>query len=147
MHELLEASGRDGWKAPDLGEIEAALVRHGAERGRAGEAAELVGNWLASSFLAELIEAGASFRSDIGFRLALEGDTLLRGTIDLLAEVEGEPPVVIDFKTDRTLPQDGRLPEAYEIQRDLYAAAIAAARSAEAVRTAYVFLRLSLIHI
>ncbi len=141
MHELLEASGREGWRPPGPEEITAALTRQGADTGRAAEAEELVGNWLGSDFLAGLVEAGATFRSELGFRLGLEGDTLLRGTIDLLAEVEGEAPVVIDFKTDRSLPRGGQLPEAYEIQRDLYAAAIAAARGAENVRTAYVFLR------
>jgi ATP-dependent exoDNAse (exonuclease V) beta subunit len=144
VHELLEAAALAGWRHPDPGSVEAALVRQGAEPGRVGEATDLLERWLASELLGGLREEGAKLRPELGFRLDLGGGTLLRGTIDLLAEspdgADGVP-TVIDYKTDRSLPAGGSLPPAYEIQRDLYACAIATARGAEAVRTAYVFLR------
>ncbi len=141
VHELLEASALAGWQAPGEDAVIAALVRQGADPGRAGEAGELLERWLASSFLAGLRADGATLRPELGFRLDLGGGTLLRGTIDLLAEGGEGVPTVIDYKTDRSLPEGGSLPEAYGIQRDLYACAIADARGAATVRTAYVFLR------
>ncbi len=141
VHEMLEASALSGWRAPGEAAVVAALVRQGADPKRAGEAAELLERWLESSLLAGLRDAGAKLRPELGFRLDLGGGTLLRGTIDLLAEDGDGTPTVVDYKTDRALPAGGSLPDAYLIQRDLYACAIADARGAETVRTAYVFLR------
>jgi hypothetical protein len=66
---------------------------------------------------------------------------VLRGSLDLLVEREGAPPLVVDYKTDRldgTAPADraGR----YETQRSIYALATAQALGAEEVEVAYVFL-------
>ena len=68
-------------------------------------------------------------------------DTVLRGSIDLLVEGEGKPPLIIDYKTDRV---DGspvtELARRYEIQQSIYALAVAEAREVEEVEIAYVFL-------
>jgi ATP-dependent helicase/nuclease subunit A len=138
MHELLEESALGGWSAPSPGSVESALSRHGVDSGeRAEDAAALVDGWLASPLLAELRDATP--RPELGFRLALAEGTMLRGTIDLL--VDGDIPLILDYKTDRRVPAGDDLPAAYSIQRDLYACAVADAKGAERVRTAYVFLR------
>ena len=51
-------------------------------------------------------------------------------------------PTIVDYKTD-SIPDGGlgRLEEAYELQRSLYAAAVAEATGAETIRSAYVFLQ------
>jgi ATP-dependent helicase/nuclease subunit A len=59
----------------------------------------------------------------------------------LLVEREGAPPLVIDYKTDRL---DGANPTEraahYEVQRSIYALAVAEAFGVEEVEVAYVFL-------
>jgi hypothetical protein len=69
------------------------------------------------------------------------GGTVLRGSIDLLVEREGAAPLVIDYKTDRL---DGANPAEraahYDVQRSIYALAVAEALGAEEVEVAYVFL-------
>jgi hypothetical protein len=69
------------------------------------------------------------------------GDTVLRGSIDLLVEREGAPPLVVDYKTDRL---GGASPseraERYEVQRSIYALAVAEALDVPEVEVAYVFL-------
>lgn len=66
---------------------------------------------------------------------------MLRGSIDLLVEREGAPPLVIDYKTDRL---NGAEPveraDHYEVQRSIYALAVAEALGCEEVEVAYVFL-------
>ena len=67
------------------------------------------------------------------------GGTLVRGSIDLLAERPDGSVAVVDYKTDRLGDRDpvdaaGR----YRVQRDLYA--LAAAARGTPVETAYVFL-------
>jgi hypothetical protein len=69
------------------------------------------------------------------------GGSVLRGQMDLLAEPLGEPPTVVDYKTDRLDGTDpGEHAAGYELQRDLYAVAAAQATGSEQVRVAYVFL-------
>ena len=67
--------------------------------------------------------------------------TVLRGSIDLLVEADGAPPLIVDYKTDRL---DGAEPAElagrYEIQQAIYALAVAEARGAPEVEVAYVFL-------
>jgi hypothetical protein len=69
------------------------------------------------------------------------GGTVLRGSIDLLVEEDGRPPLVLDYKTDRL---DGAGPAEragrYEVQRTIYALAVADSRGAAEVEVAYVFL-------
>jgi hypothetical protein len=66
---------------------------------------------------------------------------VLRGSIDLLVERAGAAPLVIDYKTDRL---GGETPAErarhYEVQRSIYALAVAAALGADRVEVSYVFL-------
>ena len=72
--------------------------------------------------------------------MQLAGRTI-RGSIDLLAEEDGRPPLIVDYKTDRLGEGNAAAKaEEYETQRDLYALAVAEATGAEAVEVAYVFL-------
>jgi PD-(D/E)XK nuclease superfamily len=69
------------------------------------------------------------------------GDTVLRGSIDLLVERDGGPPLVIDYKTDRLAGADPAERAAhYGVQRSIYALAVAEALGVEEVEVAYVFL-------
>ena len=68
-------------------------------------------------------------------------DTVLRGSVDLLVERNGEPPLIVDYKTDRV--GDANLADVvgrYEIQQAIYALAVAEAREVGEVELAYVFL-------
>src|SRR5258708_1927413 len=80
----------------------------------------------AGSALRERIGAGAArARAEVPILLGV-GGTVLRGSIDLLVERDGAPPLVVDYKTDRL---EGSRPEEhaarYEIQRSIYALAVA----------------------
>jgi hypothetical protein len=69
------------------------------------------------------------------------GGTVLRGSIDLLVEREGAPPLVVDYKTDRLAGADpAERAGHYDVQRSIYALAVAEALGAEEVEVAYVFL-------
>ena len=141
VHGLLELSARRGWQRPTSVELDAALAAEGADPDAAGRGRSLIEAWLDGPLLAELREAGASFRPEVPFRVELGSDTVLRGTIDLIAQVPGRAPLVIDYKTDSSAPGAGaELGESYRIQRDLYAHAVAEATGAETVASAYVFL-------
>ena len=68
-------------------------------------------------------------------------DTVLRGSIDLLVERDGKPPLIVDYKTDRVDGTDvATLAARYEIQQAIYALAVAEARGVSEVELAYVFL-------
>jgi ATP-dependent exoDNAse (exonuclease V) beta subunit len=79
-------------------------------------------------------------RAEVPLLVEVAG-TVLRGSIDLLVEADGSPPLIVDYKTDRV---DDREPveliERYEIQQAIYALAVAEARNAGEVELAYVFL-------
>jgi hypothetical protein len=125
VHELLEWSHANEWREPAGEEELLAPVRA----------------WLGSDFLRERVRApGASSRAEVPLLLRVAGATL-RGSIDLLVEREGEPPLVIDYKTDRLGGAEPTERAAkYATQRALYALAVAEARSASALEVAYVFL-------
>ena len=93
-------------------------------------------------FSPSFAKAGPGSRPEVPFRLGLGERTVIRGTIDLLVERPGMPPLFVDYKTDRIeAGADPALPEAYELQRLLYAAAIAESTCAERVESAYCFLQ------
>jgi hypothetical protein len=141
VHGLLEWSARNGWAVPDHERLTAALSAEGAQPAAADAAGALVSAWLDSELLAELRAAGASFRPEVAFRVRL-GETVLRGSIDLLASIPGEPPLVIDYKTDSQVAgREAELDEAYALQRSLYALAVGEATGAGSVASAYVFLQ------
>jgi ATP-dependent helicase/nuclease subunit A len=140
VHALLEWSARRNWKAPDAERIAAQLRSEGidpaGEAEIAARAGELVGAWLGSPLREDL--EGASLSAEVPFVLSV-ADTLVRGSIDLLAERPGGGIVVIDYKTDRLLDlEPDAVAERYAIQRDIYA--LAAAARGTPVETAYVFL-------
>ncbi|MEZ5074336.1 MAG: UvrD-helicase domain-containing protein [Solirubrobacterales bacterium] len=142
VHELLEASARRSWQAPPPDEVAATMRREGFDEADAESAAALVAAWIGSDLLASLRSEQAELRPEVPFRVALGVDTVIRGTVDLLVTRRGRPPLFVDYKTDRVAPDDEpALPDAYELQRLLYAAAIAEATGAERVESAYCFLR------
>jgi ATP-dependent helicase/nuclease subunit A len=144
VHSLLEWSQAHDWREPD----EDLVRRHAAAAGLdAGDPAIVeavlgpVRAWLGSALLeARVRVADATVRAEAPLLLDVAG-TVLRGSIDLLVERDGEAPLVVDYKTDRL---DGAAPAEragrYEAQRDIYALAVSAARGASEVEVAYAFL-------
>ena len=85
------------------------------ERSSSGRAGA-VGGWLGSELCAEIRDAGR-VRPEVPFLIELAGG-LVRGSIDLLAEPDGAPPTLVDFKTDRLEGADPiELAARYEVQR------------------------------
>jgi ATP-dependent helicase/nuclease subunit A len=141
VHALLEWSAANEWRepAPGLAREQALAAGLDAERGEA--LLEPVRAWLDSELLhRRAMAGGASVQAEVPLLLGA-GGTVLRGSVDLLVERDGDPPLVIDYKTDRL---DGEDPAAraakYETQRDVYALAVAGSRDAAEVEVAYVFL-------
>ncbi len=142
VHALLEWSQAHGWAEPaeELAHRHAAAAGLDPARTDAASLLAPVRDWL-SSPLREQIGAGAArVRAEVPILLGV-GDTVLRGSIDLLVEREGEPPLVLDYKTDRL---EGAEPAeraaGYETQRTIYALAVAQSLGAPEVEVAYVFL-------
>jgi ATP-dependent exoDNAse (exonuclease V) beta subunit len=143
VHALLEWSQANGWRAPD--EELVSRVAASAEPGDGTSPSEesivaLFEAWLASSFFAERVRDAPSNRVEVPLLIEVAG-TVLRGSIDLLVEEAGQPPLIVDYKTDRV---DGAPPQElvtrYEVQQAIYALAVAEARGVEEVELAYVFL-------
>jgi ATP-dependent helicase/nuclease subunit A len=143
VHALLEWSQANGWQVPPM-----ELVRRIARSGEINESAlseeALLAPfeaWLGSSFFAERIRSAQKSRAEVPLLIEV-ADTILRGSIDLLVEQQGQPPLIVDYKTDRvdsdTPPQE--LVAHYETQQRIYALAVAEARGVEEVELAYVFL-------
>jgi ATP-dependent exoDNAse (exonuclease V) beta subunit len=141
VHSLLEWSAANGWREPS-----AELTRdHALAAGLPAAAEEdllaSLRGWLRSDLLAErVLGHELTVHAEAPLLLGIAG-TVVRGSIDLLVERAGDPPLVIDYKTDRlggASPADrvGR----YETQRDIYALAVAEARDADEVEVAYAFL-------
>ncbi|HET9678231.1 MAG TPA: PD-(D/E)XK nuclease family protein, partial [Solirubrobacterales bacterium] len=96
--------------------------------------------WLASPLHAQIASQATRTRAEAPLLLGV-GGTVLRGSIDLLVEREGAPPLVLDYKTDRlagTTPAERATH--YGVQRSIYALAVAEALGSEEVEVAYVFL-------
>ena len=144
VHALLEWSQANDWRQPG-----AELAgRHGLAAGLQpdpgvgwGELLGPVGEWLQSSFFADRVKApGNRVRAETPILLGI-GGAVLRGSIDLLIEAVGSPPLVVDYKTDRLGDSDpaehaGR----YQLQREIYALAVTESRGCPEVEVAYVFL-------
>jgi ATP-dependent helicase/nuclease subunit A len=142
VHSLLEWSQANEWREPDADLVHRHAVAAGMELGEL-EAKLLppVRAWLGSDLLRQqVVGPGNSSRAEVPLLLSVSGATLL-GSIDLLVERDGAPPLVIDYKTDRL---DGSPPAdraaKYGTQRAVYALAVAEARGAAEVEVAYVFL-------
>jgi ATP-dependent exoDNAse (exonuclease V) beta subunit len=140
VHALLEWSEANGWSEPPL-EL---AVRHAiANRLSKESAPEMIGpvrQWLDSPLRRQLGAEAARTRAEVPLLLGV-GGTVLRGSIDLLVERDGAPPLVIDYKTDHLGGADPAERAAhYEVQRSIYALAVAEALGVEEVEVAYVFL-------
>jgi ATP-dependent helicase/nuclease subunit A len=144
VHSLLEWSQANGWRQPDPELVRdhalAAGLESASEAG-SDELLEPLRAWLDSSFLQERVLAeGAATRAEVPLLIDVAG-TVLRGSIDLLVERPGEPPLLVDYKTDRL---DGAAPAErarhYATQRDVYSLAVAESIGAAEVEVAYVFL-------
>jgi len=143
-HALLEWSQANGWREPPEDLVRRHALAEGLDPDSPGIGDSLLGSvrgWLGSDLFEERIGEGeAETSAEVPLLLDASG-TVLRGSIDLLVEREGEPPLVVDYKTDRL---DGSGPAGraarYETQRDIYALAVGEARQAAEVEVAYVFL-------
>jgi ATP-dependent exoDNAse (exonuclease V) beta subunit len=142
VHALLEWSQANGWREPppDLIERISASAEVGAESGLPAEdLLEPFRAWLGSGLFAERVRDERS-RAEVPI-LVRVADTVLRGSIDLLVERPGSPPLIVDFKTDRLEgAEPAELAGRYEIQRAIYALAVAEALDTSEVEVAYVFL-------
>jgi ATP-dependent exoDNAse (exonuclease V) beta subunit len=142
VHAMLEWSQANGWREPpgDLIERISASAEVGAESELPADG--LLGPfraWLGSPLFAERVR-GERSRAEVPI-LVRVADTVLRGSIDLLVERPGSPPLIVDFKTDRLDGADpAELAGRYEIQQAIYALAVAEALDAAEVEVAYVFL-------
>jgi ATP-dependent helicase/nuclease subunit A len=141
VHALLEWSQTNSWEEPTVDLARRHALAAGLDL-RAAEAEELLGpvrDWLGSP-LREEIAAATRVRAEVPILLGA-GETVLRGSIDLLVERDGAPPLVVDYKTDRLRGEDpGERASHYEIQRSIYAMAAAESLGATEVEVAYVFL-------
>ncbi|HEX6781463.1 MAG TPA: UvrD-helicase domain-containing protein [Solirubrobacterales bacterium] len=164
VHALLEWSAANGWAEPS----EELVLRHAEAAGLgtgspspdtsrqwldveclekdspspqlAAQLLEPVRRWLDSPLQERVAAEGTRTRAEVPLLLGV-GDTVLRGSIDLLAEREGAPPLVVDYKTDRLGGADPAERAArYGVQRSIYALAVAEALDVAEVEVAYVFL-------
>ncbi len=141
VHALLEWSQANSWGEPTVDLARRHSLAAGLDLDAAG-AEELLGpvrDWLGSP-LREEIAAATRVRAEVPILLGA-GGTVLRGSIDLLVERDGAPPLVVDYKTDRLRGEDPSARAAhYEVQRSIYAMAAAESLGASEVEVAYVFL-------
>jgi ATP-dependent exoDNAse (exonuclease V) beta subunit len=141
VHALLEWSQANGWlePTPELAERHAAAAGLDPATTDAEGLLAPVRDWLGSP-LREEIAGATAVRAEAPLLLGV-GETVLRGSIDLLVERADSPPLVIDYKTDRLGGADpAERAGKYEIQRSVYALATAGALGTEEVEVAYVFL-------
>ncbi len=138
VHSLLEWSQANEWQQPpaELARFHALSAGLGEEQ--VAELLEPVRGWLDSDLRSRI--AAEPARAEVPILLGV-GGTVLRGSIDLLVERDGAPPLVVDYKTDR-LNGSGPATHAarYEAQRAIYALAVSESLEAEEVEVAYVFL-------
>ncbi|HEU4706935.1 MAG TPA: UvrD-helicase domain-containing protein [Solirubrobacterales bacterium] len=164
VHALLEWSQANGWREPTA---ELAL-RHAIAAGLgagtpspdtarqwlaverlerefrpprlAEELLEPVRRWIGSPLREQITAEATRTRAEVPLLLGV-GETVLRGSIDLLVEREGAPPLVVDYKTDRLGGANPAERAAqYGVQRSIYALAVAETLRVEEVEVAYVFL-------
>jgi ATP-dependent exoDNAse (exonuclease V) beta subunit len=142
VHALLEWSQANGWAEPSEELARRHAVAAGLDPDAADPAALLgpVRDWLGSALRAQIGANAERVRAEVPILLGVDGN-VLRGSIDLLVERAGEPPLVVDYKTDRLGAGDPEGHAArYEIQRAIYALAVAESLSAPEIEVAYVFL-------
>jgi len=140
VHALLEWSQANGWVEPGPELAARYAVANGLGEETGPELLEPVRRWLGAPLREQIGAEAVRTRAEVPLLLGV-GGTVLRGSIDLLVEREGKAPLVVDYKTDRRGGADpaeraGR----YEVQRSIYALAVAEALDAPEVGVAYVFL-------
>jgi ATP-dependent helicase/nuclease subunit A len=142
VHALLEWSQANGWAEPEPELARRHGVAAGLELDR-DEADDLLGpvrEWLGSPLRERIGREAKRVRAEVPILLGI-GDAVLRGSIDLLVERDGEAPLVIDYKTDRLGGDDpASHARRYETQRAIYGLAVAEALGCTEVEVAYVFL-------
>ncbi|HSS41398.1 MAG TPA: UvrD-helicase domain-containing protein [Solirubrobacterales bacterium] len=140
VHALLEWSQANGWAEPSHEMAARHAIANELDEKTGPELLDPVRKWI-SSPLRERVEREATrVRAEVPLLLGV-GDTVLRGSIDLLVEREGAPPLVVDYKTDRLGGSEpGERAGRYEVQRSIYALAVAEALDVAEVEVAYVFL-------
>ena len=148
VHALLEWSHANDWALPGVDAVERIAADAAAQKDiepAASLAAEdllaPLRAWTGAALFVERVTAAAArTRVEVPLLMQLRG-RVIRGSIDLLVEEEGRPPLIVDYKTDRLDETSASAKAAeYETQRDLYALAVAEATGAAAVEVAYVFL-------
>ena len=142
VHALLEWSQASGWEEPSAELARRHAVAAGLDPDSVDAEALLapVREWLGSPLRRRIGVEATRVRAEVPILLSL-GDTVLRGSIDLLVERDGGPPLVVDYKTDRLGGSDpGSRAAHYETQRAIYALATAESLGSPEVEVAYVFL-------
>jgi ATP-dependent helicase/nuclease subunit A len=143
VHALLEWSQANGWREPGA-ELISRVTASGEVNAETNLPAEALiaplRAWLGSSFFAERVRDAERSRVEVPLLIEVSG-TVLRGSIDLLVEGKGAPPLIVDYKTDRLdASTPAELAGRYKIQQAIYALAVAEARGVDEVELAYVFL-------
>jgi ATP-dependent exoDNAse (exonuclease V) beta subunit len=142
VHALLEWSQGNEWAEPGPELVQ----RHAAAAGLDPDQTEPesllapVREWLSSPLRERIGNEATRVRAEVPILLGI-GDAVLRGSIDLLVERDGAPPLVVDYKTDRLAGSSpAEHAHRYETQRAIYALATAESLDATEVEVAYVFL-------
>jgi ATP-dependent exoDNAse (exonuclease V) beta subunit len=140
VHALLEWSQANGWAMPPPELAARHAVSNGLDEDAGSEMLGPVRLWIDAPLREQIAAEATRARAEVPLLLGI-GGTVLRGSIDLLVEREGRPPLVIDYKTDRLDEGDPtERASHYEVQRSIYALAVAEALGAQEVEVAYVFL-------
>ncbi len=142
VHDLLEESAAENWKMPGRDRVAHALEAARVDPNGGGtpeRAIEMIGSFLESDLGRRVASNPGACSAEVPIVLGIGGLTI-RGFVDLLVDEDGELTIV-DYKTNRL---DGRAPEeamdGYELQRDLYALAVARARGVDSITASFVFL-------
>jgi ATP-dependent exoDNAse (exonuclease V) beta subunit len=140
VHALLEWSQANGWAVPSPELAARHAIASSLQEEVGPELLPPVEQWIGSPLRERIGAEATRVRAEVPLLLGV-GDTVLRGSIDLLVEREDKAPLVVDYKTDRLGDADpaeraGR----YEVQRSIYALAVAEALDVPEVEVAYVFL-------
>ncbi len=148
VHALLEWSHANGWAVPPVDAVERiatdAVAQKGLEPATALAAEDLLAPlraWTGSALFGERVASPAArTRVEVPLLMQVAG-RVIRGSIDLLVEEAGRPPLIVDYKTDHVNGSTpAELARRYTVQQAIYALAVAEARGVEEVELAYVFL-------
>jgi ATP-dependent exoDNAse (exonuclease V) beta subunit len=140
VHALLEWSQANGWAEPSTELAARHAIANGLKKAAGAGLLDPVRQWIGSPLREQIATEATRARAEVPLLLGI-GGTVLRGSIDLLVEREGAPPLVLDYKTDRLAGADPAVRAAhYVVQRSIYALAVAEALGAPEVEVGYVFL-------